>query len=164
MRIAPLLALLLVTGCEQPPAVPPQEPPQQSASASQADVSIETLRQIGDRFDAAQIGKDTAALETLVADDLVFVGSDGQRQDKRGFIAGYADPAVTFDPIAIKDRIFIPLGPDSGIVGGDVVLSGTSDGQPFASRIRFSDTFRRIDGEWKAVHIQSTRVQEPDQP
>lgn len=163
MRIPPLLALLLLAGCEQPPAAPP--PVQlQSATAPQTDVSIETLRQIGDRFDAAQIGKDAAALDALVADDLVFVGSDGQRQDKAGFIAGYTDPGITFDPIAIKDRIFVPLGPDTGLVGGDVVLSGTSDGQPFASRIRFADTFRRIDGEWKAVHIQSTRVQEPDQP
>ncbi|SMF61243.1 nuclear transport factor 2 family protein [Allosphingosinicella indica] len=164
MRIAPLFALLLLAGCEQPPAAPTAEQPQQPAAAPQADVSIETLRRIGDRFDAAQINKDAAALEVLVADDLVFVGSDGQRQDKRGFIAGYTDPDVTFDPIAIKDRVFIPLGPDAGLVGGDVVLSGTSDGQPFASRIRFADTFRRVDGEWRAVHIQSTRVQEPDQP
>jgi ketosteroid isomerase-like protein len=126
-----------------------------------ADVDPQTLRAVGDRFDRAQIEQDRAALERLVADDLVFVGSNGVREGKAEFIAGFVDPNVTFEPISIVDPVIVPLGPDAGIVGGDVVLRGTANGEPFASRIRFADTFRRIDGEWKAVHIQATRVPEP---
>jgi hypothetical protein len=96
----------------------------------------------------------------LVSPDLVFVGSSGVREGKKEFIASFVDPALKFEPITIADRIFMPLGPDAGVVGGDVVLRGTASGKPFASRIRFADTFRRIDGEWVAVHIQATKVSE----
>ena len=44
------------------------------------------------------------------------------------------------------------------MVGGDTVVRGVANGQPFAVRIRFADTFRLIHGEWRAVHIQAMRV------
>ena len=132
-----------------------------AGSSEPGDASRETLRAVGDRFDKAQIEQNGEALERLIADDFVFVGSGGVREGKKEFIAGFVDPNLSFDPIAIKDPIIVPLGPDAGIVGGDVVLSGTAGGEPFASRIRFADTFRRIDGEWKAVHVQATKV--PDE-
>lgn len=138
------------------PAACATEPP-----AARSDVPAQTLREIGDRFDRAQIGKDRATLEAMVADDLILVGSNGVREGKRAFIASWIDPAVRFEPTAVTDRLFVPLGPDAGIVGGDVVLRGTAGGQPFASRIRFADTFRRVNGQWRAVHIQASRVAEP---
>jgi ketosteroid isomerase-like protein len=122
------------------------------------DVSVAELRAVADRFDRAQIEQDLATLDAMTAPELVFVGSDGRRQNRAAFIAGWMDPAVRFEPIQVTDRTFQPLGPDAGLVGGEVVLRGTSGSQPFASRIRFSDTFRRIHGRWQAIHIQATRV------
>lgn len=111
-----------------------------------------------DAFDRAQIEKNGAALERMVHDDLVFVDSDGARQGKRQFIADWLDPEVTFSPITVEDRYVVRLSEDSAVVGGDIVLRGTASGKAFASRIRFSDSFRRDGGCWRAVHIQSTRV------
>ncbi|WP_162806784.1 nuclear transport factor 2 family protein [Sphingosinicella terrae] len=125
-------------------------------------VSTETLREVADRFDGAQIAQDQATLEAMTAPDLVFVGSDGARQDRAGFIAGWMDPQIRFEPVTITDRYILPLGEDAGIVGGETVLRGTAGGRPFTSRIRFADTFRRIDGAWRAVHIQATRVPEAE--
>jgi len=129
--------------------------------AAGQDVSVETLRTVADRFDRAQIEQDRGTMEAMTAPDLVFVGSNGVRQGRSEFIAGWMDPATRYEPINVTDRYFLPLGADSGVVGGDVVVRGTSNGQPFAVRIRFADTFRRIHGEWRAVHIQATRVPEP---
>jgi ketosteroid isomerase-like protein len=130
-------------------------------AAAAPDVPVETLRAIADRFDRAQIAQDRATLEAMTAPDLVFVGSDGRRQDRAAFIAGWMDPRTRYEPIEVTDRYLLPLGPDSFIAGGDVVVRGTSGSQPFAVRIRFSDTFRRTGGRWRAVHIQATRVPEP---
>ena len=130
-------------------------------AAAAPDVSVDTLRTIADRFDQAQIGQDRAAMEAMTAPDLVFVGSNGLRQTRAQFIDGWLEPGTTYAPITVTDRYFLPLGPDSGVVGGDAVVRGTSGGQPFAARIRFADTFRRIGGQWRAVHIQATRVPEP---
>ncbi|MGQ0659277.1 nuclear transport factor 2 family protein [Sphingosinicella sp.] len=123
-----------------------------------AHVSVETLREVADRFDRAQLAQDRATLERMTAPDLILIGGDGTRQNRQQFIDGYFGPGLSFEPATAADRYFIPLGPDVGIVGGEVVMRGTSNGTPFASRIRFSDTFRRIDGEWVAVHLQATRV------
>jgi ketosteroid isomerase-like protein len=116
------------------------------------------LIEFADRFDQAQLTKDRRALEQMVADDLVFITSSGQRQGKKEFIAGWTDPGDKFDPITLVDRVVTPLGEDAGMVSAETVLSGTSGGKKFASRIRFTDTFQRIDGQWRAVHIQVTRI------
>jgi ketosteroid isomerase-like protein len=128
--------------------------------AQAPDVDQATLRAVADRFDRAQLSQDRPALERLIADDLILIGSDGTRQNKRQFIEGFVAPGLHFEMATPTDRYFIPLGPDAGIAGGDIVLRGTSDGTPFATRLRFSDTFRRIDGEWLAVHVEATRVPE----
>lgn len=121
-------------------------------------VSVETLREVADRFDRAQLAQDRATLERMTAPDLILIGGDGIRQNRQQFIDGYFGPGLTFEPAEAEDRYFIPLGPDVGIVGGEVMMRGSSNGTPFASRIRFSDTFRLIGGEWVAVHLQATRV------
>ena len=128
------------------------------APATRPDVDVATLRAVADRFDHAQLSQDRAALERLIANDLVLIGSDGTRQNKRQFIDGFVAPGLHFEMVTPTDRYFIPLGPDAGIAGGEALLRGTSNGTPFTSRIRFSDTFRHIGGEWLAVHVEATRV------
>jgi ketosteroid isomerase-like protein len=119
-----------------------------------------TLAEFADAFDRAQLAKDGAALERMVADDLVFITGAGERQGKADFIAGWTAPGDSFDPIELVDRVVRPLGPDAGVVSAETTLSGTSGGERFASKFRFSDTFERSGGEWRAVHIQVTRIVE----
>jgi len=104
------------------------------SAATPGDVSHDELLAFADRFDAAQIAKDGAALEEMVADDLVFIQSSGKREGKAEFIAGWTGPDERYEPIEITDRIVVPLGPDAGIVGGAVVLKGTSAGKPSPRR------------------------------
>ena len=129
----------------------------QAAPAQRADASLIAF---ADRFDQAQLSKDGPALERMIADDLVFITGSGKRQGKKEFIAGWTDPGDTFDPITLVDRIVTPLGPEAGMVSAETVLSGTSGSKKFSSHFRFTDTFRRTGGEWKAVHIQVTRIPE----
>jgi ketosteroid isomerase-like protein len=111
-----------------------------------------------DAFDRAQLAQDAAALNAMVADDLVFIDGSGKRQGKKEFIAGWTSPGDRFDPVVLLDRKVVPLGGDAAIVDAETTLGGTSGGQRFASRIRFADTFRRVDGKWRAVHIQVTPI------
>lgn len=120
-----------------------------------------SLIEFADRFDQAQLRKDGPALERMVADDLVFITASGKRQGKKEFIAGWTDAGDSYEPITLVDRIVTPLGPDAGLVSAETVLSGLSGGKKFASRFRFTDAFKRVGGEWRAVHIQVTRI--PDQ-
>lgn len=130
--------------------------------APQAQLATENLLQVADAFDRAQLTKDPAALERMVADDLIFIDGSCKRLGKRDFIQGWTAPGDSFDPVVLVDRRLVPLGPDAFLVSAETTLSGTSDGKRFASAFRFTDTFRRVDGRWRAVHIQVTRLPAKD--
>lgn len=127
------------------------------SAAQTAPVNAERLA-IADAFDRAQLTQDRAAMERMTADDLVFIEGSGKRSGKREFIEGWMAPGDRFDPITLVDRTVTILGPDAFMVSAQTVLSGTSGGQRFASKFRFTDTFRRDGGVWRAVHIQVTRM------
>ncbi len=119
---------------------------------------VADLTAFADAFDAAQIAQDRAALEAMVADDLVFIDGDGRRLGKSDFIAGWTGAEDDYDPVTLADRVVVPLGPGAGLASAETTLSGRAAGKPFAVRIRFTDIFRRKGDSWQAVHIQVTRL------
>lgn len=127
-----------------------------AAPAAAATPDTAEVLAFADSFDRAQLAKDGAALDAMVADDLVFIDGSGKRQDKRAFIAGWTNPGDRFEPVTLIDRRVVPLGRDAAVISAETTLAGTSGGKRFASRIRFSDTFVRIRGKWRAVHVQVT--------
>jgi len=116
------------------------------------------LLAIADSFDKAQLTQDRATLDRMVDDGLIFIQSNGERAGKKAFIDGWTTPGDSFDPVTLTDRVIVQLGPDAFMVSASALLSGTSGGKRFSSSFRFTDTFRRVAGEWRAVHIQVTRT------
>lgn len=130
------------------------------AAIAAAPVSQAEMLRIADAFDRAQLTQDRAAMERMVDDRLVFIEGSGKRSGKREFIDGWMGPDDRYDPIVLLDRTITPLGRDAFVVSAETTLSGTSAGARFSSRFRFSDTFRRANGQWRAVHIQVTRLKD----
>lgn len=116
------------------------------------------LLAVADAFDRAQLTGDRTTLERMVDDGLIFIQSDGARAGKKAFIDGWTTPGDSYDPVTLVDRVVVRLGPDVFMVSAATTLSGTSGGRRFSSSFRFTDTFRRVGGEWRAVHIQVTRI------
>lgn len=129
-----------------------------TATIAAAPANHTELLRIADAFDKAQLTKDRAAMERMIDDQLVFIESSGKRTGKREFIEGWMGPGDHYDPIVLIDRTVTPLGRDAFVVSAETTLSGTSAGKRFASHFRFSDTFRKTDGRWRAVHVQVTRL------
>lgn len=129
-------------------------------AASEAPTErVRELTAFADAFDAAQIAEDGAALQRMIADDLVFIDGDGKRSGKVEFIAGWTGAGDSYDPITLHDRIVMPLGDGAGLASAETVLSGRSEGKPFRVRIRFTDIFRRsANGGWQAAYIHVTRM------
>ncbi|HSX55342.1 MAG TPA: nuclear transport factor 2 family protein [Sphingomonas sp.] len=113
---------------------------------------------VADAFDRAQLTQDRATLERMVDEGLVFIQSNGEQAGKKAFIDGWTTPGDIYDPVKLVDRVVIRLGPDAFMVSAATTLTGTSGGKRFSSSFRFTDTFRRIAGEWRAIHIQVTRT------
>jgi len=112
-----------------------------------------------DAFDQAQLRQDRAAMERMIADDLVYIDGSGKRQGKQAFIDGWMTPGDRYDPLVLVDRRIVPLGPDAGVADAETILSGVSGGRRFSSHFRFADTFRRTHGRWQVAHIQVTRIE-----
>ncbi len=125
-------------------------------AASPADHA--SILEAADRFDRIQLAKDGAALEAMLLDDFIFIDGSGKRFGKKDFIAGWIVPGDTYDPIVLIDRTVTSLGRDAAVVGAETSLCGISDGARFCRRMRFADTFVRIDGEWRVAHVQVTRI------
>jgi ketosteroid isomerase-like protein len=129
-----------------------------AATIAAAPANHTELLRVADAFDQAQLTKDRAAMERMTDDHLVFIEGSGKRTGKREFIEGWMGPDDRYGPIVLIDRTLTPLGRDAFVVSAETTLSGTSGGKRFASHFRFSDTFRRTGGRWRAVHIQVTRL------
>lgn len=111
-----------------------------------------------DAFDRAQLAQDEMAMERMILDSFVFIDGSGKRQGKHAFIAGWLTPGDKYDPITLIDRTVTPLGRDGAAVSAETSLCGTSDGVRFCRRMRFTDTFVRVSGEWRVAHVQVTRI------
>jgi hypothetical protein len=128
------------------------------AALAAAALTPAEMTRVADAFDRAQLTQDRAKLETLIDDGLVYIDGSGKRQGKREFIEGWMEAGDRYNPITLIDRTMTPLGLGSFVTSAETTLSGTSGGKPFSSHFRFSDTFRRVGGKWKAIHIQVTRI------
>jgi hypothetical protein len=147
MRWQPAAALVLATAALASPAaardLPTAEREIMAASAA---------------FDHAQLTHDRAALDRFLASDFKYVRGSGKFTGRDEFIAGFTDPEVTFEPFVITHRIFVPLGSEAGIVGGEGVIRGRDHGQPFEDRFRYADTFSWRDDRWQVVYVQVTPI------
>jgi hypothetical protein len=128
------------------------------AALAAAVLTPAEMARVADAFDRAQLTQDRARMDTLIDDALVYIDGGGERQGKTEFIDGWMAPDDRYSPITLIDRTMTPLSPDSFVTSAETTLTGTSGGKPFSSRFRFSDTFRRVGGTWKAIHIQVTRI------
>jgi hypothetical protein len=109
-------------------------------------------------FDRAQLRGDRATIERYLASDFVFVRGSGAVSDRNAFIAAFTNPKSRLEPFVIQHPIAIRLADTAVIIGGEVTLKGTENGEPFSEHIRFSDTFQWRDDRWQVVYTQVTMV------
>lgn len=146
MRIVlALLPALFLLACS---AEQPAPPPADNGAALEAAAQ---------RYEDAQIAGDAAALEQLIADDYVLVGSDGARSNKAELIAFWTADGFDPAPVTVSEPVE-HVWSDGAALGGTVTLTWTQDGAPVSVTIRYVDVWALRDGEWRVVYGQTTRV------
>jgi ketosteroid isomerase-like protein len=120
--------------------------------------ALRDARGFADEFNQAQMACDLKRLDEMTADDLVYVTGAGALAGKAQFLAAYASPCLTLEPLVIATPTYRRLGDGAAIVGGEVVLQGTGESKSFHSHFRFADTFVWSEGRWQVVHIQVTKI------
>ena len=128
-----------------------------SCTAPATSSAAPDLSAAAHRYEAAQLAGDAAALDELIADDYVLVGSDGARQNKAELIAFWTAEGFEPAPVTVTDPID-HRWTDGAALGGTVTLSWTQDGAPASVTLRYIDIWALRDGAWRVVYGQTTRV------
>jgi ketosteroid isomerase-like protein len=103
---------------------------------------------------------DAAALQPLLAPEFTLVGPGGDVQPRAQVFAEVAAKDPRYEVFRNHDMV-AHVYRDAAVVQGITSLKGTSQGQPFALDVRFTDTLIRIDGTWKIVVSHVTRIAPP---
>jgi ketosteroid isomerase-like protein len=106
----------------------------------------------------AEQAKDVAALDQLLAPQLVYIDYDGSLSSKREFLASVQSKGVSPEQIINEQQTAHVFG-DCAVVTGIYREKGTNNGKPYNRRGRFTDTWVKVNGTWQCVASQSTLMQ-----
>jgi ketosteroid isomerase-like protein len=109
------------------------------------------------RFEA-QVSKNYDALNQILAEDLVYVHSNGNVDGKSSYIQSIKDGKssyISIDPQEMKVRLY---GNTAIINGVCAVKLGAADGKVNDIKLRYTDVYVKKDKQWQMVTWQSFRM------
>ena len=122
------------------------------ANAAEAE-----LLRLDDERSRAMTTADTAALERLMSDDIVYTHSSGRLDSKKSFIASIASGAVKYRRVHRKD-VAASLREGFAILTGAVEIDVETGGKLLNLNLRFSNVWERTPKGWQQIAWQSTPI------
>ncbi|MDB4882433.1 MAG: hypothetical protein JWL95_1199 [Gemmatimonadetes bacterium] len=121
----------------------------QAALVGPADPEIVALEAA---LRAAQLGADVAALDQLIADELLFTGPDGQLGTKAQDLEAHGSGAVRFRAHEPEELRVRRVGADVAVVALRARLTVEVGGTPFHGTYRYTRVWAREVGRaWRVV-------------
>lgn len=105
----------------------------------------------------AMTAKDVAALEAVLADDLIYTHSSARLDTKKSLIGAMVSGTTVYTSIEPSEVKAQDLG-DSVVLTGIAQIKVVSNGTPNAFGVRFTDVYAKRNGKWQMVTWQSTRL------
>jgi hypothetical protein len=128
-----------------------------TACAQLNSASPESVEQVERRRFAAMVAQDIAVLEPMLAEELRYVHSNGQLENKAQFIETIRSGSRRFRAIVVQE-LDIRTYDDVAVVSGLLTADAQAGDQPVALKLRFTDVYINRDGRWQLVAWQSTRL------
>jgi ketosteroid isomerase-like protein len=107
----------------------------------------------------AMARKDIAALNALLADELVYTHSSARLDTKQSLIGAMESGATVYTSVEPSDVKAVDCG-NVVVLTGSARIQVTSQGKPNAFSVRFTDVYADKNGQWQMVAWQSTRIPE----
>lgn len=95
-------------------------------------------------------GKDTKALDMLLAKNMIALDSDGVLTPKADFLAGIKDPSYQPGQV-VNEKINVQVYGDTTVVSGVYREKKVEKGKTTLHRASFVDTWVKLDGTWQCV-------------
>jgi ketosteroid isomerase-like protein len=122
-----------------------------------ADIAINEIEALEDRRYRAMIDGDTAVLDELCSDDLIYTHSKGDHDDKRSYLHKVGSRYFTYIEITHPaDRVLIVGG--AALVTGRMTAKVSVVGRVVHIDNRYLAVWVREHGGWKFVAYQPTPI------
>jgi ketosteroid isomerase-like protein len=119
-------------------------------AAAQSDPRESKLVVLERLWNEAQVNRDSASLDALVAERFVNTEYDGDVSDKTKFLSDIKDPL--FKPTAATiQSVKVNLFGETAVITGVYRTKGTYQGKPYDHLGRFTDTWIAENGKWQCV-------------
>src|ERR1700710_471725 len=105
----------------------------------------------------AMAEKDIAALNKLLAEDLIYTHSSARLDTKKSLIGAMESGATLYTSVEPSEVVAQDLG-DAVVLTGIAAISVNSGGNPNSFRVRFTDVYANKGGQWQMVTWQSTKL------
>jgi ketosteroid isomerase-like protein len=120
----------------------------------------EELIRIEHEWSQADLKKDAAALNQILAEDWIGIDFEGRVITKALALKGIVSDAAALESTVLRDMKVRIYG-DTAIVTGTDTEKGEYHGKDSSGKYVWTDVFVRRDGRWQAVSSQSTKSTVP---
>jgi hypothetical protein len=121
-------------------------------SADQKSVA-DTERQ---RF-AAQVSKNYDVLDKVLANDLTYTHSNGNKDSKQSYIQSIRDGKSKYDAIDVEELNVRVYG-NTAVINGVCMIKAINNGETINTHLRYTDVYVRKGSQWQMVAWQSLRM------
>lgn len=128
-----------------------------AASVSTASASEQAVADAERQRFAAQVSKDYAALDKLLADDLVYTHSSGNTDGKASYIQSIRDGKSKYDAIDSSEMKVRVYG-NTAIINGVCLIKAMNNGETINTRLRYTDVYVKKGSQWQLVTWQSVKL------
>lgn len=138
-------------------------------TAERAGAEAEVLARV-DAFARAFEAADTVALDSLLTEDYVHCNSDGSRLTREAWLTWLASRKAEIAAGQFRwDRyrnteVEVRIHGDAAVVTGINESRGVRKGQPFQSRLRFTQVWVRGAAGWRRAAFHDSRIASPQPP
>ena len=101
--------------------------------------------------------KDIAALNTIIADDLIYTHSSARMDTKKTLIGAMESGATVYTSVVPSGVVAQDCG-DAVVLTGVAAISVMSGGKPNSFKVRFTDVYAKRAAGWQMVTWQSTKL------
>jgi hypothetical protein len=129
-----------------------------SASANSQDPIVQSLTKLNATLQLATKNYDTSELAKLVTDDFRLVSASGKVYDRRAFLADAADRSASYELNEPEDVSVQQYNGDSAIVSAILHVRYRVAGRVRDVRIRYGDTWVRLNGEWRYAFGEASPI------
>ena len=128
-----------------------------SGVARVGNSSIEQVQQAERQRFTALTAQNLAALDPLLADELLYCHSNGQVENKQQLLETVRTGRIRYESIDVHEFQARLYG-EVAVGTGYITVQGSLGGQPMTLELRYTDVYTWRAGHWQLINWQSTRI------